>query len=53
MTCSACESAHSGADDPEALLDRVTDERALVLQVEICGEFQTITLRQTDKTDQY
>jgi hypothetical protein len=53
MTCSACESARGGENDPEALLDRVTDERALVLQIEIAGTSQTIALRQGDRSDQY
>lgn len=45
MTGSACEGG-VGEDDPETLLARVTDERALVLFVEIADTSQTIVLRQ-------
>jgi hypothetical protein len=48
MTCEACERARGGENDPRALLSDVTDERALVLRVEIEGTTNTLLLRQID-----
>jgi hypothetical protein len=51
MTCKA--RARGRAEDPEALLDDVTDERALILRVKIAGTSQTIVLRQGNRSEQY
>jgi hypothetical protein len=44
MTC-ACEGG-GGENDPEALLDGVTSEQALVIRVKIYDETHIVTLRQ-------
>lgn len=52
MTCEACETG-GGEDDPEALLDGVTNERALVLRIDIYDETNIITLRQVNSSERY
>jgi hypothetical protein len=52
MTCSACLSGGE-EDDPETLLDGVTNERTLVLRIEIHDETHIVTLRQDNSSERY
>jgi hypothetical protein len=52
MTCSACEKGGE-EDDPETLLDGVTNERALILRIEIHDETHIVTLRQDNSSERY